>query len=208
MRRGCTAGIVLWVLCGFVLPVSSSTGGSAAGGWTAGGDRAAASSPVTIFGQLAQASGRDVPPAGGETWRRREERVVSGGSEPTRVRIRGNSVLVPVTIVYGGRETDVQLLLDTGASTTTIHAGVADQLSIDLGRAKKVRVRVVGGDVLEARAVPLDRLTVGPHTKRDVTVLVVPHRGPAPQHDGLLGMDVLRGLEYRVDFKKALLVWE
>ncbi|HQL90595.1 MAG TPA: retropepsin-like aspartic protease [Syntrophales bacterium] len=208
MRRGCTAGIVLWVLCGFVLPVSSSTDGSAAGGSAAGGDTAAASSPVSIAGPIAQASRRDVTPAGGETWTRRQERVISGGGEPTRVRIRGNSVLVPVTIVYGGREADVHLLLDTGASTTTIHNGVADQLSIDLGRAKRVRVQVVGGDVLEARAVPLDRLTVGPHTKRDLTVVVVPHKGPAPRHDGLLGMDVLQGLEYRVDFKKALLLWE
>jgi len=167
-----------------------------------GTDRAPAALCATGI-RLAQSSVR-----GGETWTRREERVVSGGNEPTRVRIRGNAVLVPVTIVHGGREADVHLLLDTGASATTIHTGVADQLSIDLGRAKKVRIQVVGGDVLEARAVALDRLTVGPHTKRDVTVVVVPHKGQAARYDGLLGMDVLRGLEYRVDFKKQVIVWE
>ncbi len=153
--------------------------------------------------RLAQSSAR-----GGESWTRREERVISGGDEPTKVQIRGNSVLVPVTLVYGGREAEVNLLLDTGASTTTIHTGVAEQLSIDLGRARKARVQVVGGEVLEARVVSLDRLTVGSHTRRNVNVVVVPHKGPAARYDGLLGMDVLRGLKYRVDFKKQVILWE
>jgi len=208
MRRGCTAGIVLCVLCGLGLTVSASAAGGIAGGLIAGGGTAAAPSFAAAAEQAAQSSRRAGAQAIGETWTRREERVVSGGNEPTRVRIRGNAVLVPVTIVCGGREADVHLLLDTGASATTIHTGVADRLSVDLGRAKKVRVQVVGGTVLEARAVALDRLTVGPHTKRDVTVVVVPHEGPAARYDGLLGMDVLRGLEYRVDFKKQVIVWE
>lgn len=208
MRRSCTAGIVLLVLCGFVLPVASSTDGSVAGGSTAGNDPAAFSSPVTSPMQVAQASRRGGSQAGGETWTRREERVVSGGDEPTKVRIRGNAVLVPVTLVYGGREADVQLLLDTGASATTIYTAVADQLAVDLGRAKKARVQVVGGEILEARVVHVDRLTVGPHTKQNVRAVVVPHKGPASGYDGLLGMDVLRGLKYRVDFKKEVIVWE
>ena len=108
----------------------------------------------------------------------------------------------------GGREADVHLLLDTGTSATTIYSDVADQLSIDLERAKKARVQVVGGEVLEAHVVPLDRLTIGPHTRRNVHVVVVPHRGPAARHHGLLGMDVLRGLKYRVDFKKQVILWE
>jgi len=49
---------------------------------------------------------------------------------------------------------------------------------------------------------------VGPHTKRNVRAVVVPPRGPASGYDGLLGMDVLRGLKYRVDFSRELLVWE
>ena len=102
---------------------------------------------------LAQSSNRGGAQAGGETWTRREERVISGGDEPTKVRIRGNAVLVPVTIVHGGREADVQMLLDTGASATTLHASVAERLAVDLDRAKKARVQVVGGEVLEARVI-------------------------------------------------------
>jgi clan AA aspartic protease (TIGR02281 family) len=172
----------------------------------AGSDAGEEASPSVLSAKgvrLAQSSTR-----GGESWTRREERVISGDDEPTKVQVRGNSVLVPVTLVYGGREADVHLLLDTGASTTTIHTGVADQLSIDLGTAKKARVQVVGGEVLEARVVSLDRLTVGSHTRRNVNVVVVPHKGPAARYDGLLGMDVLRGLKYRVDFKKQVILWE
>jgi len=201
----CTLLCVALGLCGLTVlpPEDLQAGGmSLHDGADTGTHRTPAALCATGI-RLAQSSAR-----GGETWTRREERVVSGGNEPTRVRIRGNAVLVPVTVAYGGREADLHLLLDTGASMTTIHAGVAERLSVDLGRAKKIRVQVVGGDVLEARSVALDRLTVGPHTRRDVTVVVLPHKGPAARHDGLLGMDVLRGLEYRVDFRKQVIVWE
>lgn len=200
IRRGVAAGMILLV-CGCVGPaVSASEAADRGGVAAAGAGETAFSSPLT--GTMPAAK------AGDETWTRRQERVISGGDEPTKVRIRGNSVLVPVTLVCGGREADVHLLLDTGASATTIHSDVADQLSIDLERAKKARVQVVGGEVLEAHVVPLDRLTIGPHTRRNVHVVVVPHRGPAARYHGLLGMDVLRGLKYRVDFKKQVILWE
>lgn len=192
-------------LCGPMgLPEEPSAGSLVPGGGAVGaGDPAPGASPVKGI-RLAQSSRQ----AAGETWTRRQERVISGGDESTKVRIRGNAVLVPVTISCGGREADVQLLLDTGASSTTLHAAVADRLAVDLDRAKKARVQVVGGEVLEARVIQVDRLTVGPHTRRNVRAVVVPYKGPASGYDGLLGMDVLRGLKYRVDFKKELLVWE
>jgi hypothetical protein len=36
----------------------------------------------------------------------------------------------------------------------------------------------------------------------------VPHKGSGMRYDGLLGMDVLRGLKYKVDFKKQVIIWE
>ena len=91
---------------------------------------------------------------------------------------------------------------------TTIYSEIADQLSVNLGKARKARVQVVGGAVIEARVVRINSLTVGPHTKRNWDVVVVPHQGSAARYDGLLGMDVLRGMKYRVDFKKQVIVWE
>ena len=116
--------------------------------------------------------------------------------------------MVPATLAYGGYEVDVHLVLDTGASRTTINTEIADKLSMNLSKERKTQVRVVGGAVIEARVVKLNSLTVGPHTKRDWDTFVVSHKGPAAGYDGLLGMDVLRGLKYRVDFKKQVILWE
>ena len=170
------------------------------GGMISGADTAPAASPVTEGTRLAQGKN--------ENWKRMGETVVSGGDEPTKVQIRGNSVLVPVTLVYSGNEVDVHLLLDTGAAATTIHTEIADQLSMNLAKARKARLQVVGGGVIEASVVKISSLTVGPHTKRNWDIVVVPHKGTAARYDGLLGMDVLRGLKYRVDFKKQVIVWE
>jgi clan AA aspartic protease (TIGR02281 family) len=124
------------------------------------------------------------------------------------VKIRGNTVLVPVSLVFGGNEVEAHLILDTGATVTTINSEIADQLSLNLSKAKKTRVHVVGGAVIEAGVVRINSLTVGPHTKRNWDIVVVPHKGSAARYDGLLGMDVLRGMKYSIDFKKQVIVWE
>jgi predicted aspartyl protease len=205
-----TIGYALVALCCFSQPAPESKAENrvAPEGVIAGADSAAVASPLTEGIRLAQSGKRGQAQGGSENLKRTGETVVSGGDEPTKVKIIGNTVLVPVTLVYGGSEVDVHLVLDTGASKTTINTAIADQLSIHLSQERKTRIRVVGGAVIEARVVKLNRLTVGPHTKRSWDVFVVPHQGSAAGYDGLLGMDVLRGLQYRVDFEKQLIVWE
>ena len=203
LRLWCiVAGIALVVLCSLVHPVPEPKAGQGAPPREVveGGESIHTAPPRAEAIRLAQ--------AGSENWKRVGERVVSEGDEPTRVLIRGNAVFVPVTLADGGNEIDVHLLLDTGAAVTLIHTDVAEKLHLDLARAKKVRGQVVGGALITARVVPIGRLTVGPHTKRDWNIAVVRHRGSGMKYDGLLGMDVLRGLKFRVDFKKQVIVWE
>ena len=145
---------------------------------------------------------------GKETWRRTGETVIYRSNAPTKVTVIGNSVLVPVALVYQGNQVDVQLLLDTGASATVINTEIADRLNMNLSTAKKTRGRVVGGGVIEAHQVTVSRITVGPHTRENIAVFVVPHKGPPAKYDGLLGMDVLRGLKYSVDLEKQIIIWE
>jgi hypothetical protein len=71
-----------------------------------------------------------------------------------------------------------------------------------------VRVQVVGGAVIEARLLRLTSITVGPHTKNKADILIVPHNGPPVNYDGLLGMDLLRGLKYNIDYEKQMMTWE
>ena len=203
-------GSVLVALCCFSQPAPESKAENRVvpGGVIAGADSLGKTSPGTGGIRLAQSGKRGQVQGGSENWKRMGETVVSGGDEPTKVKIRGNTVLVPVTLAYGGYDVNVHLVLDTGASKTTINTEVAEQLTLDLSRAKKARVQVAGGAVLEARMVKMNSVTVGPHTKRNWDILVVSHKGPAAGHDGLLGMDMLRGLKYRVDFNKQVIVWE
>jgi predicted aspartyl protease len=208
--RSVTIGYVLVALCCLSPPAPESMAENQVihEGVVAGAASAAAASPIAESIRLAQSGKRTETQGGSETWKRVGETVVSGGDEPTKVRIKGNTVLVPATLRYGGHEVDVHLVLDTGASKTTIHTEIADQLSMNLSKEKKAQVRVVGGAVIESRLVKISSLTVGPHTKRNWDVLVVPHAGSTARYDGLLGMDVLRGLKYKVDFKKEVIVWE
>ena len=208
--RSITIICVLVALCCFSQPAPESKAENRVvhEGVIAGADSVGKASPGTGGIRLAQSGKKTQAQGGSENWKRMGETVVSGGDEPTKVKIRGNTVLVPVTLAYGGYDVNVHLVLDTGASRTTINTEIAEQLTLDLSRAKKARVQVAGGAVLEARMVKMNSVTVGPHTKRNWDVLVVSHKGPAAGHDGLLGMDVLRGLKYRVDFKNQVIIWE
>ena len=208
--RSVTIGYAIVALCCFSQPASESKAENRVfpEGAIAGADSAAAASSITEGIRLAQSDKRGEARGGNENWKRVGETVVSGGDEPTKVKIMGNRVLVPATLVYGGNEVDVHLVLDTGATRTTIHNEIADQLSINLNKARKAQVQIVGGAVIEARVVRINSLTVGPHTKRNWDIFVVPYKGSADRYDGLLGMDVLRGLKYSVDFKKQVIIWE
>jgi predicted aspartyl protease len=164
--------------------------------------------PLTEGIRLAKSDKKEDARGENDTWRYAGSTVISTGDETTKVKIIGNSVLVPVTLVYGGNEVDTYLLLDTGATRTAIHTEIAEQLSINLNQARETKVQVVGGEVLHAHVARISSLTFGPHTKSNWNIFVIPHKGSAAKCDGLLGMDVLRGLKYKVDFEKQVIVWE
>ena len=123
----------------------------------------------------------------------------------TKVTISGNKVLVPATLGYIGYEVQVTLVLDTGADLLTLHQPIADQLR--LPTTQKAQVRVVGGKKIQARLVQLDYARVGPYEARNIQALIISHQDPSAQHDGLLGMNFLRGLDYKIDFDNQMIIW-
>jgi hypothetical protein len=130
------------------------------------------------------------------------------GPRVTHVSARDNRVLVPVRVGYRGKEKDVILLLDTGASNTIIYTKGAAGLEIDGNEGKRISGTVVGGGKIEGTRVRLWYLTVGPHSRFDFEVDLVEHRGEKPPYDGLLGMNFLRDYRYTVDFDGQMILWE
>ena len=124
----------------------------------------------------------------------------------TRIIINGNQVLVPVNLKHGQNEIETFFLLDTGASLTTLNREIADRLNIR--HTQKAEFMVVGGKTITADVVKLSSLEVGPFQKKNIQVGIIDHVGPSLPHKGLLGMNILRGLEYRIDFRKQVIEWK
>ena len=145
--RSITIVCVLVALCCFSQPAPESKAENRVvyAGVIAEPIRLAKRLPGTGGIRLAQSGKRGQAQGGGENWKRMGETVVSGGDEPTKVKIRGNTVLVPVTLAYGGYEVNVHLVLDTGASKTTISTEIAEQLNLDRAGQKKRGCRLPGG---------------------------------------------------------------
>ena len=128
------------------------------------------------------------------------------GAETKVNLLDGTHVLVPVTIGKGKNEMEVTMLLDTGASITVIHREIADQLN--LKTISKAKLMIAGGQVLDSEIVKLDFLDVGPIKKQGLEASVIEHVGPQTPYQGLLGMNFLKGVNYRIDYEREVIQWK
>ncbi|MEH6442992.1 MAG: aspartyl protease family protein [Oceanospirillaceae bacterium] len=122
----------------------------------------------------------------------------------TKVLIHQNKVVVPVNVLYAGKKTVVNLLLDTGASATVLH--LATLPKFNQKNAKSSYAQVAGGGLIKTWLLSLDNLSFGPVNIDNKKVLMIENSGSSII-DGLLGMDILAATDYKIDFRAQHIIW-
>ena len=122
----------------------------------------------------------------------------------TKVKIHQNKVIIPVNISHAGSRKIVNLLLDTGATSTVLNVDTLPDFNFK--NARQTYAQVAGGGLIKTWLLSLKSLSFGPVSFDDKNVLMIDHQGTSSS-DGLLGMDVLSKLDYKINFQDSHIIW-
>lgn len=123
----------------------------------------------------------------------------------TRVLIGGNTVLVPVKLGHGGKEISTWLVFDTGAFMTTLHKSVGDHLGVS--KVTSAKSTIADGTVIDTQQATLDYMIVGPYRMNNVQAMIIDHKNDTNINKGLLGMNFIRNVDYKIDFARKVIKW-
>ena len=124
----------------------------------------------------------------------------------TKISIVNNVILIPVLFRNKGQRVDAKMILDTGASVTTIYSALASKLHLNenkLTRVKSINANGVPSDTLLTK---VDHMEVGDKILSNPEVVVMPLLGSIGA-DGLLGNSFLRYFNFTIDYPNQLLIW-
>lgn len=128
-----------------------------------------------------------------------------GNARETRVYIRNNRILVPVKLGNNGREVSTLLVLDTGASITSIHDDFADKFGYF--HYTPSRSTIADGSIVDTKRTNFDYIIVGPHRINNFNTTVIVYKGRSEKSKGLLGMNFLKNVKYQLDYNRQVIKW-
>jgi len=117
---------------------------------------------------------------------------------------RGGGVIVTVTL---NNKTDAKMLVDTGASLTTISQQVVSRLGVDPANLEQeIQLVLADGSNASAHFLLLNSVKVGDVEATGVGAAVIRER-PAPGVDGLLGMSFLSNFSFVIDTENQKIIF-
>jgi len=124
----------------------------------------------------------------------------------TKISIVNNLIMVPVVFKNKGHNVKARMILDTGASVTTLYPALASQLKLNKNNLTRVRSINANGVPSESLLTKVDHIEVDDKILANSEVIVIPSHSNIGA-DGLLGNSFLRFFNFTIDYEKQLLRW-
>lgn len=130
--------------------------------------------------------------------------LAASGPQSTRFTLGPQGgVLIPVMLNGAG---PFQMLLDTGASHSSVSEELAEALQLPV--VARATVQSPAGD-RERLITRIDHLSVGPHEIGVMPAIIPkPYLAIAGDVRGIIGQDVLAVLRYTIDYRNRQIVWD
>jgi hypothetical protein len=124
----------------------------------------------------------------------------------TKISIVDNTIIIPVIFRNKGRNVKARMILDTGASVTTMYSNLASKLLLNRNRLTKVRSINANGISSDSMLTLVDLIEVDDKILANSEVMVIPSHSTIGA-DGLLGNSFLRNFNFTIDYEQQLLRW-
>jgi hypothetical protein len=135
-----------------------------------------------------------------------DQAVVKTNSSSTRFSIVNNQIIVPVVLRNNGRIVTARMILDTGASVTTIYSKLASELNMGKNKLSIIKSTSANGIKTDALLTKVDLIEVDDKLQANAEVIIMPVRSDIGV-DGLLGNSFLKFYNFSIDYDNRLLRW-
>ncbi|MYC74681.1 hypothetical protein F4X10_02775 [Candidatus Poribacteria bacterium] len=125
-----------------------------------------------------------------------------------RIRLQpvSNFILIPIKVmgIDDNSFRDIEVALDTGATTTSIPIYVASALGYNISEPKRIEPVVTGSGVEEVPIIEIKALTAIGQTIKNIEVMChdLPPEAPV---EGVLGLNFLMNFDVHISFSKGTL---